>query len=71
MICAKVRCGSNSEVESHSRRVRSTSNNGHRQTGPTGPTGPFRAKNRLMHRSKTALLFDHFVGAEQERLRDR
>jgi len=27
----------NSEAESHSRRVRSTPINGHRQTGPTGP----------------------------------
>src|ERR1700722_11253876 len=35
--------GPDSEVESHSRRVRSTPMNGHRQTGPTGP---FRAKNR-------------------------
>src|ERR1700722_14447698 len=24
------------------------------------------AKNRLMHRSKTALLFDHFVGADKQ-----
>jgi len=32
-----VGLGSNSEVESHSRRVRSTPMNGHRQTGPTGP----------------------------------
>jgi hypothetical protein len=32
-------------VESHSRRVRSTPMNGHRQTGPTGP---FRAISGLM-----------------------
>ena len=38
-----VRLGSNSEAESHSRRVRSTPMNGHRQTGPTGP---FRARSR-------------------------
>jgi hypothetical protein len=36
-----VAFGSNSEVESHSRRIRSNPMNGHRQTGPTGP---FRAK---------------------------
>ena len=34
LMCAS---GPNSEVESHSRRVRSTPMNGHRQTGPTGP----------------------------------
>jgi hypothetical protein len=45
--------GSNSEVDSHSRRVRSTPMNGHHQTGPTGP---FRANNG------SPLLFDHLVG---------
>jgi hypothetical protein len=29
-----------------------------------GPAGPFGAKNRLMHSSETALLFDHFVGGK-------
>jgi hypothetical protein len=39
----RVRAGSsNSDVESHSRRVRCTPNNGRRQTGPFGP---FRATN--------------------------
>jgi hypothetical protein len=38
-----VRSGSNSEVESRSRRVCFTPMNGHRQTGPTGP---FRARSR-------------------------
>ena len=33
----EVRLGSNSEVESRSRRVRFTPMAGHRQTGPTGP----------------------------------
>jgi hypothetical protein len=37
--------GPNSEVESHSRRVRSAPMNGHRQTGPTGP---FRAIQGLV-----------------------
>jgi mono/diheme cytochrome c family protein len=36
-------------VESHSRRVRSTPNNGHRQTSPAGP---FRASNGLSRSSK-------------------
>jgi hypothetical protein len=40
---AHVWIGSNSEVESHSRRVRSAPMNGHHQTGPTGP---FRANFR-------------------------
>jgi hypothetical protein len=49
MASPKVGFPPHSEVVSHSRRVRSTPMNGHRQTGTTGP---FRATNGLMHRNK-------------------
>src|ERR1700726_1532367 len=42
--------GSNSEVESHSRRVRSTPINGHRRTGPTGPFRAITVALRVVRR---------------------
>jgi hypothetical protein len=63
LVTADVADGSFSDFDARSHQVRSAPNNRHRQAIPTCP---FRANNRLMHRSNY-VLFAHRVGGRGER----
>jgi len=64
---SNVGLGSKTVLTATKRDFRSTPNNGHYHVSRVGP---FRARFRLVHRSKQLRLFDHFVRAGEQKMRD-